>query len=138
MRPYGTPHQLEQRRLRAVALDRQGLGPTAIAARLDTTPQTVCCWLRRHRQRGAAGLAARPASGRPAKLKPGQKRRLVQYLLKGATAAGFATDLWTCPRIAQLVQQRFGVHYHVDAIPRLMSGLGFSPSEARTSSSGAG
>jgi transposase len=59
---------------------------------------------------------------------------LVACLLKGATALGFGTDLWTCPRIARLIQERYGVHYHVDAIPRLMAGLGFSPSETRVSS----
>ena len=136
MRPHGTSEQLEQRRLRAVALSRRGLGPTAIAGQLGTTPQSVCVWLRRHRRRGAAGLKACPASGRPPKLTARQKRSLVQCLLKGAVAAGFQTDLWTCPRIGQVVEQRFGVHYHVDAIPRLMAGLGFSPSKAQASRTG--
>jgi len=54
----------------------------------------------------------------------------VACLLKGASAFGFAADLWTCPRIAQLIEKRYRVHYHVDAIPRLMASLGFSPSEA--------
>lgn len=136
MRPHGTPQQLEQRRLRAVDLSKQGLGPTAIARQLGTTPQSVCQWLRQHQRRGDDGLRARKASGRPPKLKPRQRRTLMGLLLKGATAAGFASDLWTCPRIAQLVHQRFGAQYHVDAIPRLMAGLGFSPSEARTSRTG--
>lgn len=136
MRPHGTPEQLEQRRLRAVALSKQGLGPTAIARQLGTTPQSVCHWLRQHGQHGEDGLRARKASGRPPKLKPRQQQSLKRLLLKGASAAGFATELWTCPRIAQLVQQRFGVQYHVDAIPRLMAGLGFSPSKAQASRTG--
>lgn len=138
MRPHGTPEQLQQRRLRAVALSKQGLGPTAIARELGTTPQSVCQWLRQHRIGGDDALRARKASGRPANLNPRQRQTLMGLLLKGASAAGFATDLWTCPRIAQLVQQRFGVQYHVDAIPRVMAGLGFSPSEAQTSRTGTG
>lgn len=133
MRPHGSPSQLERRRRQAVALKEQGLGPAAIARRLGTTPQSVCRWVRRHRQGGADALAARPIPGRPPKLTARRKRALVSCLLKGAAAFGFATDLWTCPRIAQLIAQRYGASYHVDAIPRLMAGLGFSPSEARTS-----
>lgn len=133
MRPHGTPEQLEQRRLRAVALSRQGSGPAAIARELGTTPQSVCQWLRKHRRYGADGLRARPASGRPPKLTARQRRSLVALLLKGAVAAGFASELWTCPRIAQVVHQRFGVRYHVDAIPRMMAGLGFSPSKTQAS-----
>ena len=131
MRPHGSPRQLEQRRLRAVALKEQGLGPLAIARRLGTTPQSVCQWLRRHRLRGPAGLTAKPVPGRPPKLTARQRQALMSCLLKGAGHFGFGSDLWTCPRIAQLVAQRYGVRYHVDAIPRLMTGLGFSPSEAR-------
>ena len=36
-------------------------------------------------------------------------------VLKGAKAAGFPTDLWTCPRVAQLIKDRSGPRYHVDA-----------------------
>jgi putative transposase len=127
---------LEQRRLRAVALSHQGFGPTAIARELGTTPQSVCQWLRQHRRRGNEGLRARKATGRPPKLNAGQRQTLRRLLLKGACAAGFATDLWTCPRIAEVVRQRFGARYHVDAVPRLMAGLGFSPSKAQAPRAG--
>lgn len=132
MRPHGSPEQLAQRRRKAVALSRQGDGPVRIAHLLKTTAQSVCRWLREYRRRGESGLAAEPVPGRPCKLNARQRRALVGCLLKGAGAFGFATDLWTCPRIAQLIEQRYGVHYHVDAIPRVMASLGFSPSEART------
>ena len=138
MRPHGSPKELERRRRQAVVLKQQGHGPAEIARQLKTTPQSVCAWLRRHRQGGDAALKARPVPGRPSKLTARQKRGLVACLLKGATAFGFATDLWTCPRIAQVIEQRYGAPYHVDAIPRLMAGLGFSPSKARTSGRGAG
>ena len=136
MRPHGTCEQLERRRRRAVALHDEGHGPSEIARRLRTTPQSVCQWLRAYRKGGADALAARSVPGRPSKLSARQKRGLVACLVKGARAFGFATDLWTCPRIAHLIAQRYGVQYHVDAIPRLMAGLGFSPSEARASGDG--
>ena len=115
-------------------MSQRGHGPTHIARELKTTPQTVCQWLRRYRRGGDAALAAKPVPGRPPKLNARQRRALVHCLLKGASALGFGTDLWTCPRIAQLIERRYGVQYHVDAIPRLMASLGFSPSEARTAS----
>jgi transposase len=132
MRPNGSPEQLAQRRRKAVALNREGYGPVGISRLLKTTPQSVCRWLREYRRNGVAGLDAEPVPGRPQKLNARQRRALVGCLLKGAGAFGFATDLWTCPRILQLIEQRFGVHYHVDAVPRVMAALGFSPSEART------
>jgi len=47
-------------------------------------------------------------------------------LLKGAKAAGFPTDLWTCPRIAQAVRREFGVSYHRAHVGRLLRSLGWS------------
>jgi transposase len=138
MRPHGSPKQLEQRRRKAVALNEQGYGPARIARMLNTTPQSVCRWLKEYRRNGLSGLAARPVPGHPSKLSTRRRQALVACLLKGAGAFGFATDLWTCPRIAQLIEQRYGVRYHVDAIPRLMRSLGFSPPEAGTSGCRAG
>jgi transposase len=132
MRPRGTPEQLEKRRRQAVALKAHGYGPAEIARRLKTTPQSVCAWLRRYRQGGIAALAARPAPGRPSKLTVRQKRALAVCLRKGASAFGFATDLWSRRRIAELIRRRWGIAYHIKAIPRLMAGLCSSSSTART------
>jgi transposase len=134
MRPYGSPAELEERRLKAVALHEEGLGPTEIARQLNTTPQSVCRWLARYRHGGAAALAAIPPPGRPSKLSARQRRALTKCLLKGATGFGFPTDLWTCRRVAQLIEKRYDVHYHIDALPRVLASLGFSPPEARATS----
>jgi transposase len=134
MRPHGSAEQLEQRRRQAVTMSRRGYGPSEIAQVLQTTPQTVCHWLREYRRGGLKALAASAVPGRPPKLDARRRQALAACLLNGATAFGFATDLWTCPRIGQLIRVRYGVRYHVDAIPRLMTSLGFSPSKARTPS----
>jgi len=123
---------LEKRRRQAVALKAHGYGPAEIARRLKATPQSVCAWLRRHRQGGDAAVAARPAPGRPSKLTARQKRALAACLRKGASAFGFATDVWTGRRIAELIRRRWGVAYHINAIRRLRAAPGFSPSTART------
>ncbi len=48
-------------------------------------------------------------------------------LLRGAGEAGYMTDLWTCPRIVQVIEKAFGVRYHVDHIGRILHSLGWSP-----------
>lgn len=127
MRPAGSPEELERRRTRAMALLKEGLAPVDVAHRLGVDRRSVRRWKAAHREHGVSGIAARPAPGRPSALDDKQKRRLETLLLKGAAAAGFPTDLWTCPRVAQVIRRRFGVDYHVDHVGRLLHALGWSP-----------
>ena len=53
--------------------------------------------------------------------------RLVRLLLKGPMAQGYRTNLWTTPRIAEMVEREFGVRYHPDHIGRLMHSQGWTP-----------
>lgn len=127
MRPTGSPEELERRRVRALALLKEGLLPVEVARRVGVDRRSVRRWKRAARKHGEAGVRARAAPGRPCKLSTRHKRRLEAFLLKGPLAAGFHTDLWTCPRVADLIKQRFGVDYHVDHVGRLLHELGWSP-----------
>lgn len=127
MRPSGTPQELERRRLRAVSLLREGYAPVEVARRVGVDRRSVRRWRASFERAGKAGVAARPAPGRPPKLTLAEKQRLERWLLRGARACGFPTDLWTCPRVAAWIRRRFGVSYHVDHIGRLLRGLGWSP-----------
>jgi transposase len=127
MRPTGSPEELERRRLRALALLADGLLLSEVAQRIGVDRRSVRRWKAAAREQGEQGVRARAAPGRPSKLNPQQKRRLEALLLNGALAAGFHTDLWTCPRVAKLIKQRFGVDYHVDHLGRLLHDLGWSP-----------
>ena len=127
MRPAGSAEELEHRRARAIALLKEGLAPVDVAHRLGVDRRSVRRWKAAHREHGVAGIHAKPAPGRPSALDAKQKRRLEALLLKGAAAAGFPTDLWTCPRVAHLIRDRFGVDYHVDHVGRLLHALGWSP-----------
>lgn len=127
MRPAGSPEELQRRRERAIALLKEGIAPVDVASRVGVDRRSVRRWKAAHRREGSAGLAARPIPGRPCALKEHHQRRLERLLLKGARGCGFATDLWTCARVAQLIRDRFGVDYHVDHIGRLLRALGWSP-----------
>jgi transposase len=37
---------------------------------------------------------------------------LEKLLLAGPEALRYETSLWTCPRVAHLIEQEFGVRYH--------------------------
>ena len=117
---------MEDRRLEALRLHEQGWKAPRIAARLNTTRQSVNRWLRASRRGGIKAIQAKPVPGRPDKLTARQRHRLRQILIKGAQAAGHHTDLWTCPRIAQVIRRELKVSYHVDYLPRLLGAIGFS------------
>jgi len=127
MRPTGSPAELQRRRERGIALLTEGYAPVEVAHMLGVDRRSVRRWNAAFRKTGNKGIAAKPAPGRPAKLDEADKRRLEKVLLKGATAAGYPTDLWTCPRVAQVIAEHFAVTYHVDHIGRLLRTLGWSP-----------
>ena len=127
MRPSGSPEELERRRKRAIKLLKEGLMPVEVADRLGVDRRSVRRWKAAYRAKGEKGIEPKPASGRPPKLGQAEKKKLERILLKGATAAGFTTDLWTCPRIAKVIKKHFAVSYHVDHICRLLHGMGWSP-----------
>ena len=127
MRPHGSPAQLEARRLHALSLLQQGLAPVEVARRVGVDRRSVRRWKATARTGGRDAVRARPVPGRPPKLDAGERRRLEQVLLRGAHVAGFATDLWTCPRVATVIRREFGVRYHVDHLGRLLRRLGWSP-----------
>lgn len=127
MRPFGSAKQLHRRRVRAIELLKHGLGPTDVAKRVHAHRRTVQRWARAFEAEGRQALAPTPHPGPRSKLTPAQKQTLSKLLLKGAKACGFSTDLWTCPRVARVIHNRFGVRYHVDHIGRFLRALGWTP-----------
>jgi transposase len=126
MRPFGSPADLEARRRRAVALLDKGLGVREVARQIGCAPASVSRWQAEVRSRGPDGVQARPAPGRPRRLTARQRARLLQLLLKGASAQGFSTDLWTLPRVATVITRTFGVTYHPAHVWKILRGEGWS------------
>jgi transposase len=117
---------LQSRRNRAAALFRQGVTQAEVARRLGVTASAACRWYAAWKDGGREGLQIAERLGRPPRLEEGQRAFLQQELLRGAAAHGFVTDLWTLPRIAELIQRLFGVHYHPGHVWRVLRGLGWS------------
>ena len=127
MRRKGSPEELERRRYRALQLLKGGYDAGEVARRVGVDRRSVRRWKAAYREGGDQALKARAVSGRPPKLSAIQKEELETALLAGPEAAVFATDLWTCPRVRELIRTRFGVRYHVDHMGRLLRTLGWSP-----------
>ncbi len=126
MRPHGSPEELERRRRRAIQILLQGAPVTEVARRIGCSHSSVILWRRMLRRRGAVGLKAKPAPGRPARLGARQLRRLPTLLRKGALAWGYTTDLWTTSRIAEVIRRTFGVRFHRAHVGRLLARLDWS------------
>lgn len=127
MRPVGGAKQLERRRQRAIALLKEGQAPVEVARVVGVDRRSVRRWHAAYRRAGTAGLAARPVPGRPSKLTARHRVQLEALLVRGAAASGFESDLWTCPRVADVIRRRFGIRYHVDHIGRVLRALGWTP-----------
>jgi transposase len=117
----------EWRRLRALHLKQQGWYQRDIAEALDVSEVTVSRWLARARDGGPEALRARPAPGRPPKLWPAQKRLIPEFLWHGPEAYGFRGEVWTCARVARVIEEEFGVRYHKDHVGRLLRELRWTP-----------
>src|SRR3954453_9847589 len=103
MRDKGSPAELEHRRLLAVQRVLEGYSPQEVAEFLGGDPRSVRRWVSAYRQEGWPGLRARPAPGRPPKLTSTQEKIVRRWVAGTPTEHGFATDLWTGPRLATLI-----------------------------------
>src|SRR5438874_330100 len=109
MRTPGSPDELEHRRLLAVRRLLEGYSSTEVAEFLEVDPRSVRRWLERFRRDGESGLLARPVPGRPAKLTTTQEKVIRRWLGEDPTTHGFATELWTGARLADLIRREFAV-----------------------------
>lgn len=116
---------LESRRLKGAKLLSMGVHAAEVARRLGVARQTVAAWERRIAEGGKDGLKHRRL-GRPRQLSDTQCAELGKLLVAGALAQGFATELWTLPRVAKLIRSRFGIRYSIGHMWYLLRRLGFS------------
>src|SRR5262249_6171151 len=109
MRPPGTSKQREKRRRRAVQLLASGRSLSVVARQVGAAVSSVFRGRQTSRRKGAWGLHPKPIPGPPPRLSIAQKRRLVTVLGHGALEARYRTELWTLPRVAELIHDEFGV-----------------------------
>jgi transposase len=91
-----------------------------IAEALGVTEAAVSQWLKIGREGGTDALRSKPRPGPAARLSTSQVKCLLTLLERGATNFGFVGDLWTCARIAWVIEHEFGVRYHPANVSRLL------------------
>jgi transposase len=111
-----------QRRLDARRLLDEGVAQAEVARRLKVSRQSVSVWARLP----ASELAIVRPVGRQSALKEADRQWLGAALLRGARAHGFATELWTLPRVAEVLADKRGKRFSKVHVWRILGRLGFS------------
>ena len=128
--PAGVPRDfeaLEKRRFQAIQMFERGLRQAEIARQLRVVPQTVSRWMHDYRTHGKSALRKAGRAGRKPRLSEKQRQQLEKLLVAGPERLGYETPLWTCPRVAHLIEQEFDVGYHEGHVWKILVGLGWSP-----------
>jgi len=117
---------LEARRFQAARLFGRGASQATVARTLKVSRMTTYRWYHAWRAHGRKALQAAGRAGRKPRLTRQQWAGIEAALLKGPAAHGFATELWTLPRIAAVIGRRTGVRYHPAHVWRILQGLNWS------------
>ena len=88
-------------------------------------------WQKAFLLRGLDSLISRHSGGRPEKLTPSQKKRLVELIEAGPLVVGCETACWNSVLIRVLIWREFGVLYNRHYVCTLLHNLGFSFQKAR-------
>jgi len=83
-------------------------------------------WLRAWQSEGRDGLIGAGRVGRMPRLTVEQVKSVEKVLLRGARANGYATDLWTLARIAEVIEATTGVRYHQGHVWYILKSMGWS------------
>ena len=127
METIRTRAEQETRRRLAVTRVGEGWSPADTAAFLGVHVETVRKWVRKHKAGGEDGLAGTPHPGRVPFLTPEQEAEALGWLTQKPTAFGFRTDLWTAARVAQLIEEKFGVTFHPNYLREWLTKRRHSP-----------
>lgn len=111
---------LEARRMKAARMFQRGLPQAEIHHRLKVSRTTAQRWYEAWKKKGRNGLRAAGRAGRKPRLGIRQQARLVEVLLEGAEAHGYGNDLWTLPRVAEVIHRETGIRYHPGHVWRIL------------------
>jgi len=117
---------LEKRRLAAVRLFGKAVNNSEIGRRLKVCNQTVSRWRKQFAAGGKAALGQAGRAGRKPRLSAADQERLVELLKQGPERLGYEMPLWTCWRVAHLIEKEFGVSYHAGHVWKLLRAMNWS------------
>lgn len=112
MNTYMSPDERERRRRLAVERVNGGQSQIEVARFLGVGKSTVSAWMKTYRDEGSDGLASKPRSGRPRKLSTEQEAEVLSWFSRSPTEFGFDSELWTAPRVTELIRRKLKVRFH--------------------------
>jgi transposase len=117
---------LEKRRLKAARLLEKGVSEAEVARRVGVHRQSVNRWAKQLETGGSKALRKAGRAGRKPKLSDADREKIVEGLKRGPEALGYDTGLWTCWRVADLIERECGVQYSEVHVWRILQDLGWS------------
>lgn len=97
-----------------------------IAESFGVTTEAVYIWLKKARTNGVKSLKSRKAPGPEPELDEKKFSALLKAIRRPASNFGYATDLWSGPRLRHFIKHEFGVDYHRKHMPRFLRRLGLN------------
>lgn len=117
---------LEARRMQAAAWFQEGISEGEVARRLAVSTSATSKWYRAW-QRGGLEALRQQAPGPAPQLEAEQLAELKAALIEGPLAQGYVSDLWTLERIRDLIESRWGVHFSIGYVWKVLRKLEMSP-----------
>jgi transposase len=122
----------EKRRFKAGNLFEKGLTRLQVAKKLRVTEVAACAWYKIWKKQGREGLRSKGHPGFESALTDQDRADIRKAILKGARANGFANDLWTLSRIAQLIKKLTGHTFGHTWIWQVVLSLGLTCQKPQT------
>lgn len=120
-----TPEELEARRIKAARFFARGVTQYAIAQRFGVSTAAVYYWHRSWKKKGEEALLKKDV-GPKGKLTKAEIKKVERALLKGPETFGYASQLWTLPRITEVVKKITKEIYKDRSIWHVLMRMGWS------------
>ena len=115
----------EARWMRAWELVQQGWKQRDVAEAMGASKGAVSQWVSQARA-GHRGLAPPPAARRGSQAGRPAAGATAGAAGAGPGAGGFGEEIWTLPRVAQVIEQEYGVSCHPTQVGRILKDCGWS------------
>lgn len=123
---------LERRRQKAAKLFKKGVSQAEAARQFKVSREAVRHWYDAWKQKGLNGLESLGKPGPKAKLTDKKLKKVKAALLKGPTALGFATQIWTLKRIALMIRRVAKVKYGTTRVWQILGAINWTCQKPRT------
>lgn len=121
------------RRILAIANALEGMSREEAARAAGMDRQTLRDWVIRYNEHGVDGLCDQWNGGRPPKLLPEEKAKLVEIVLAGPDPEASGISTFTRDDLVAICAERFGKRLAATSIGRILRDLGLSRQKARPS-----